>query len=122
MDNRYLTYNDYKTMKGTISEMPFDRLELKAEKEVDKYTQGRFKDVNEYPKELKMCIYDLISILNEDNNSVIVSESVGDYSVTKKTKEQINHELKETIMTWLSEVKVNNINILYCGADICKKK
>lgn len=122
MDNRYLTYNDYKTMKGTISEMPFDRLELKAEKEVDKYTQGRFKDVNEYPKELKMCIYDLISILNEDNNSVIVSESVGDYSVTKKTKEQINHELKETIMTWLSEVKVNNINVLYCGADICKRK
>lgn len=118
MDNRYLNYDEFLNMEGTISEVLFNRLELKAEKEVDKYTQGRFKGEESYPEELKMCIYDLIIQLNTEDNSSIVSESVGDYSVTRKTKEQINKELKETIMSWLSGTEIKGIKVLYCGVDV----
>ena len=36
--NQYLTYNEYKELKGNLSEMPFNLLEYRAEKEVDELT------------------------------------------------------------------------------------
>ena len=34
-ENQYLTYNEFKELGGNLSEMPFNLLEYRAEKEVD---------------------------------------------------------------------------------------
>jgi major membrane immunogen (membrane-anchored lipoprotein) len=118
--NNYLTYGEYVTYEGDIPEMSFKRLEYKAEKEIDKKTFGRFKKINQYPTELKMCILDMIDIYDKQNKSGnIKSESDGDYSVTYETanSNESNKNIDELIKTWLSEVKVNGIPVLYCGAD-----
>ena len=118
--NNYLTYEEYVTYEEDIPEMSFKRLEYKAEKEIDKKTFGRFKIINKFPTELKMCILDMIDVYDKQNKSGnIKSESDGDYSVTYETtnSNESNKNIDELIKTWLSEVKVNGIPVLYCGAD-----
>lgn len=121
--NHYLTYDDYKQIGGTLKESIFRIKEYKAEVEINKYTQGRFKEEKEFPNELKLCVFDLISMLNQEESSNIVSESVGEVSRTFKnqTKEEKEKDIKSTIISYLSEVKIDNIPVLYCGADICKR-
>ena len=62
----------------------------------------------------------MIDIYDKQNKSGnIKSESDGDYSVTYETanSNESNKNIDELIKTWLSEVKVNGIPVLYCGAD-----
>lgn len=82
-------------------------------------TSNRFRKLKqeEYPQELKLCVYDLIDIIHSEGNSSIISESVGNYSKTKQSKQNIDKEKENIIQQYLSEVKVDDIFVLYCGAD-----
>ena len=118
----YLTYEEYKKMGGTILEQFFNSLEYKAELIVDKYTFNRFRKIKSYPNELKICIFDLINVIDNLNNSMtgngISSETVGSYSVTKSSVSDINFSYRNTINAYLSNVKVNGVPVLYRGTDI----
>jgi len=119
--NNYLTYNEYVGLGGDIPEMSFKILEYKAEKKIDEVTFGRFRKSEKYPQELKMCVYDLLVEYNKEiQKSNIVSESDGDYSVTYTiiTKGETENIIKEIIKFWLSNTKVNNVPVLYCGVDL----
>ena len=81
----------------------------------------------EIPQEVKMCMYSLISSLNNysnenSNNKNIASESVGSYSVSYVTGGTIQEiiksksvELNEIINSYLTGVVVNGQHILYLG-------
>lgn len=118
-ENQYLDYTEYRGLEGKFLKMPFNRLEYKAEKKIDEMTSNRFRKLSkeDYPKELKMCVCELIDIFHSEGNSSIVSESVGNYSKTKQSKQNLDKTKEDIIIQYLSEVKVDGIKVLYRGAD-----
>ena len=126
-NNQYLTYEDYKSLGGTLGEMPFNILELKARQIINERTQNRLKDVEKIPQEVKICVYDLIQTINKYNNSNnstssnISSENTDGYSVTYKSGTELTEEQKkqynDIMETDLYGVIVDNTPILYLGVN-----
>lgn len=126
-NNQYLTYAEYKSLGGTLGEMPFNILELKARQVINERTQNRLKNVEKIPQEVKICVYDLINTMNKynlSNNSTssnISSENTDGYSVTYKSGTELTEEQKkqydDVIETDLYGVIVDNTPILYLGVN-----
>ena len=126
-NNQYLSYEEYKSLGGTLGEMPFNILELKAQQIINERTQNRLKDVEKIPQEVKICVYDLIQTINKYNNSNnstssnISSENIDGYSVTYKSGTEMTAEQKsqyeDVMLTDLYGVIVNGESILYLGAN-----
>lgn len=125
--NQYLSYEEYKSLGGTLGEMPFNILELKARQVINERTQNRLKNIKEIPQEVKICVYDLINTMNKynlSNNSTssnISSENTDGYSVTYKSGTELTEEQKkqydDVIETDLYGVIVDNTPILYLGVN-----
>ena len=125
--NQYLSYEEYKSLGGTLGEMPFNILELKARQIINERTQNRLKDVEKIPQEVKICVYDLINTMNKynlSNNSTssnISSENTDGYSVTYKSGTELTEEQKkqydDVMETDLYGVIVDNTPILYLGVN-----
>ena len=126
-NNQYLTYEEYKSLGGTLGEMPFNILELKAQQIINERTQNRLKNIEEIPQEVKICVYDLINTMNKynlSNNSTssnISSENTDGYSVTYKSGTELTEEQKkqydDVMKTDLYGVIVDNTPILYLGVN-----
>lgn len=126
-NNQYLSYEEYKSLGGTLGEMPFNILELKARQIINERTQNRLKDVEKIPQEVKTCVYDLIQTINKYNNSNnsissnISSENTDGYSVSYKSGTELTTEQKaqfeDVMFTDLYGVIVNGEAILYLGAN-----
>ena len=126
-NNQYLTYEEYKSLGGTLGEMPFNILELKARQIINERTQNRLKDIEKIPQEVKNCVYDLINTMNKynlSNNSTssnISSENTDGYSVTYKSGTELTDEQKkqynDIMETDLYGVIVDNTPILYLGVN-----
>lgn len=131
--NQYLSYEEYKSLGGTLGEMPFNILELKARQIINERTQNRLKDIEKIPQEVKICVYDLINTMNKynlSNNSTssnISSENTDGYSVTYKSGTELTEEQKkqydDVMETDLYGVIVDNTPILYLGVNTnyCKE-
>lgn len=119
-ENQYLTHREYEKLGGKIQKESFNLLEYKAEKEVDIKTKKRFKKkkIEDFPQELKLCIYELIEVISNEDNSNILSESVGSYNITRMSKQDIEKNKNIIIKKYLSDVKVDGVYVLYCGEDI----
>ena len=125
--NQYLSYEEYKSLGGTLGEMPFNILELKARQVINERTQNRLKNIEEMPQEVKICVYDLINTMNKYNlsdnstSSNISSENIDGYSVTYKSGTEMTTEQKaqyeDIMLTDLYGVIVNGEAILYLGAN-----
>lgn len=126
-NNQYLSYEEYKSLGGTLGEMPFNILELKARQIINKRTQNRLKNVEDIPQEVKICVYDLINTMNKynlSNNSTssnVSSENTDGYSVTYKSGTELTEEQKkqydDVMETDLYGVIVDNTPILYLGVN-----
>ena len=126
-NNQYLTYEEYKSLGGTLGEMPFNILELKARQIINERTQNRLKNIEEMPQEVKICVYDLINTMNKYNlsdnstSSNISSENTDGYSVTYKSGTELTEEQKkqydDVMETDLYGVIVDNTPILYLGVN-----
>lgn len=120
-DDQYLTYTEYGELGGqALTETSFNLLEYRARKEIDKRTKNRFQliEPEDYPQELKLCVYELLDSVNDENNSNISSETIGSYSVTKLSKVELEKKKDDIISRNLSEIKVNGVYVLYLGEDI----
>ena len=127
INNQYLTYEEYKSLGGTLGEVPFNILELKARQVINERTQNRLKGVEEIPQEVKICVYDLIQTMNKYNmsnnatSSNISSENTDGYSVTYKSGTELTTEQKaqfeDVMFTDLYGVIVNGEAILYLGVN-----
>lgn len=112
-NNQYLTYEEYQDLGGALEETPFNILELEARKNIDKYTFGRLKDLEQQINEVKICELKLIGLLNtyssyENQNKSISSENTDGYSISyaqsteNVSKAKIN-EIKSIIKSDLAE-------------------
>lgn len=112
-NNQYLTYEEYQDLGGALQETPFNILELEARKNIDKYTFGRLKDLEQQINEVKICEFKLIGLLNtyssyENQNKSISSENTDGYSISyaqsteNVSKAKIN-EIKSIIKSDLAE-------------------
>lgn len=127
-EGQYLTYQEYKALGGTLDEMPFNLLEFNARKKIDERTFGRLVDKGQEYQEVKLCIYNMITTLNsyssyDTQNKAISSESTDGYSISygtpqKSTTEAKNSELEDIIDTYLSNLIVDDVPVLYRGADV----
>lgn len=126
-NNQYLSYEEYKSLGGTLGEMPFNILELKARQVINERTQNRLKNIEEIPQEVKICVYDLINTMNKYNlsdnstSSNVSSENTDGYSVTYKSGTELTEEQKnqynDIMETDLYGVIVDNTPILYLGVN-----
>lgn len=126
-EGQYLTYQEYLALGGTLDEMPFNLLEFNARMKIDERTFGRLVDKGQEYKEVKLCVYNMITTLNsyssyDTQNKAISSESTDGYSISygtpqKSTTEAKNSELEDIIDTYLSNLIVDDVQVLYRGAD-----
>lgn len=126
-EGQYLTYQEYKALGGTLDEMPFNLLEFNARMKIDERTFGRLVDKGQEYKEVKLCVYNMITTLNsyssyDTQNKAISSESTDGYSISygtpqKSITEAKNSELEDVIDTYLSNLIVDDVPVLYRGAD-----
>lgn len=125
-NNQYLTYEEYKSLGGTLGEMPFNILELKARQVINERTQNRLKNVEDIPVEVKVCVYHLVNIASSYQSKVsdvsVASESTDGYSISYKSGTELTDEQKkqynDIMETDLYGVIVDNTPILYLGANI----
>lgn len=126
-EGQYLTYQEYKALGGTLDEMPFNLLEFNARMKIDERTFGRLVGNGQEYKEVKLCVYNMITTLNsyssyDTQNKAVSSETTDGYSISygtpqKSTTEAKNSELEDVIDTYLSNLIVDNVSVLYRGAD-----
>lgn len=127
-DNKYLSYEEYLDLGGTLEDTPFSLFEYKAEMEINKNTFNRLVNLSEIPKEVKLCVYELIDLISIYSKSTVhtgvSSESTDGYSITYSTdnyeaSKTYKQKIKDTIKTYLSEVKLTTGNkevpVLYRG-------
>lgn len=127
---QYLTYEEYKGLGGTLSEMPFKLLEFETRKRIDNRTQNRIKNMSSKPEEVKLCVNAMINTLEQyviDNskgiNKNVASESIDGYSVSYITGSQVQEaikskksELEDIMQTYLGDIRTSdNIPVLYLG-------
>lgn len=124
-NNQYLTYDEYKSLGGTLGEMPFNILELKARQIINERTQNKLKNVEDIPVEVKVCVYHLVNIASSYQSKVsdvsVASESTDGYSISYKSGTDLTEEQKkqydDVMETDLYGVIVENTPILYLGVN-----
>ena len=129
---QYLSYEEYKALNGTLDITPFNLLEFEARRKVDIETQNRLigTDSENIPQEVKLCIFNLItaidnyssSIISATENGNIASENTDGYSVTYVKSAQIKDiinsksvEIDDIIRTYLLGVIFNGQHLMYSG-------
>lgn len=125
---QYLTYEEYQSLGGSLDQTPFNLLEYNARKKIDERTFGRLVDKGQEYQEVKLCVYNMITILNsyssyDMQNKAISSENTDGYSISygtlqKSTTEAKNSELEDVINSYLANVVIDNVPVLYRGADV----
>lgn len=126
---QYLIHDEYVDLGGTLKEVPFNLLEYDVRKMIDERTFGRLININrkELPQDVKVCVFKMIEIKEKyqslkSQNKAIVSENIDGYSVTYRKQEESdikaeNRELQDVMKSYLSNVIINNIPILYLGVE-----
>ena len=127
-EGQYLTYDEYEELGGDLLEMPFNLLEFEARQEIDKYTFGRLKELATQVNDVKICVYKIISYINNYNqllstNGAISSENTDGYSISyskmsSSDTDTKNNVIKDIVKTYLIDCKLDDgTPYLYCGAD-----
>lgn len=125
---QYLTYQEYLALGGTLDEMPFNLLEYNARKKIDERTFGRLIDREQEYQDVKLCVYNMITTLNsyssyDTQNKAISSESTDGYSISYGTPQKSitdakNSELEDIMNSYLANIVIDNVSVLYRGADV----
>ena len=131
---QYLTYEEYRTLGGTLDLTSFNLLEFESRRKIDIRTQNRLKNIssNDLPQEVKLCIYKMINSIsnyNKTSNNVfdkgnVASENIDGYSVSYTTTKEAseiakskNAELDDIMREYLINVIVDGQHIIYLGVD-----
>ena len=75
MSPRYLTYDEYTDVGGTLDETEFNYLAYEAESYIDWYTFNRLHNTTEIPDAVKRCEVYLIKLIQERLTALGISVS-----------------------------------------------
>lgn len=126
-NNQYLTYEEYKSLGGTLGEMPFNILEFKCQKIIDNLTFDRLVHLDKQIQEVKMCIYDMMNIagkyesISNKQAQGIASENIDGYSVSygsisAEQENAKNVELQNCVRDYLIDCNLEDgTPYMYCG-------
>jgi glutamyl-tRNA reductase len=115
----YLTYEDYKTIGGTLDETAFNRNIDRACAMIDTRTQSRLKAFEEIPKIVKTVCADLLEYISTNTVAKTVqskSQSAGGVSesesyVIRSTEERAG-EINDMVFDYLGMVTDDNGTLL----------
>lgn len=119
---KYLTYEEYKQMGGTLDEAAFSRFAMGAEQIIRRYTFGRVDKMQSVPDAVKWLVFELVDTTRQksDGTDKLTSESVGSWSRSYQvqTDAEAKAEANEMIKNYLMhEVDDNGVPLLYLGVD-----
>lgn len=93
----YLTFAEYQSKGGTLSESSFNSLEAAARGKIDYFTFSRLKGETTIPEEVKNCMFALITLIAKQNDIIdkgttgaIASQSNDGVAITYKTLSAID--------------------------------
>lgn len=123
----YLTYAEYQSYGGTLSQSAFTPLEFKARKRIDYVTDSRVQDMQTVPDAVKLCAFGLINleqsvgVEKQVTNPVVTSFSTDGYSENYGNVlsiEQADKEMNKLVRTYLyGENNDEGIPLLYRGVN-----
>ena len=131
---QYLTYEEYRSLGGTLEITPFNLLEFEARRRIDIRTLNRLKGIDSanIPQEVKLCEYKMINSMSSYDETLskvfdkgnVASESIDGYSVSYTTPTETSDIIKSKsaefdgiIKEYLAGVVVNGQHIMYLGVD-----
>ena len=86
MSPRYLTYEEYQEVGGTLDETEFNYYGYEAESYIDWYTFNRLHNMTEIPDAVKRCEVFLIRLIQERLAALGISSVNGDGDVDNTLK------------------------------------
>ena len=104
----YLTYQEYKSYGGELSETAFIPLEFKSRKRIDYLTDSRVQNMIAVPAAVKLCMYVLIGM----ESSVGRSEQAMDADTANAQMDALTKEYL------YGEKDDNSTPLLYRGLDL----
>lgn len=127
---RYLTYDEYIDIGGTLEETAFKRVIDKACGIVDLYTQKRLRSVIELSDRDKACVRDLCEYVSANSangtygGAILSSKSQSaggvseSESYTSKSSDEIDNEIYEIVHSYLaSECTDDGVPLMYKGVE-----
>lgn len=122
---RYLTYDEYINIGGTLDETAFERVVVAARAVVDMYTQNRLRASLEVSERVQCCVRDLCEYLDANNNTshkavTSKSQSAGGVSESEnyaiKSSEDVRTEMYNIVYIYLSTETDNaGVPLMYRG-------
>lgn len=112
----YLSYDEYQSMGGSVSDTAFTNLEYKAGKRIDMATHGRIKDEKEPREAVKRLCFELISFYATGAGNGMASASNDGVSVAFLSGEASAKQETNLIKQYLiGELCNDGTPILYLG-------
>lgn len=122
---RYLTYDEYLNIGGTLEKTAFGRVVDRACGIIDIYTYKRLQGEIKVSERVKACVRDLVEYLDtyKRASAVVVtskSQSAGGVSesesYTTKTTDDTNTDVRDIVYDYLwAEETENGVPLLYRG-------
>lgn len=123
---RYLTYDEYINIGGTLDETAFERVIDRACGVIDCYTQNRLQANFKVSEKIQYCVRDLCECLDVSKavkgKLASKSQSAGGVSETEsyvsKASNEVNAETRDIVFDYLvMETDVNGTPLLYRGCE-----
>lgn len=121
----YLTFAEYQSKGGTLSESSFNSLEAAARGKIDYFTFSRLKGETTIPEEVKNCMFALITLIAKQNDIIdkgttgaIASQSNDGVSISYNTLSAVDFlkvtytEVQNLISYYLDGVRSHSGRLL----------
>lgn len=119
----YLTYEDYQSMGGTLTNAAFSRFEFSAERHIDRLTHGRIVGEEPAREAVKKLMYEMIAYLatiDDVARSGVKSMSNKGMSASYVSAAERRAHITELAIDYLSDETTNDdyeTPLLYAGVD-----
>src|SRR5574344_2006581 len=100
----YLTFSDYQTLGGRLSEMQFNVLEPKAERKLDYFTHDRLKTATTIISEVKELMTEFINRMSVpalNGNVTSYSNGIESFGFKENQTDAFNSELYQLAIEYL---------------------
>lgn len=125
---KYLTYDEYVAMGGTLDASEFAANAAEAQAHVDRHTFRRVRNMTVVPDSVKACMCALVDVLKSASTvrtgAAVASESNDGVSISYVTSsptesdERLTAQIEQTIRLWLfGEVDDDGTPLLWRGVE-----